>query len=157
SGRPRTPTTRSCRRPSCRTSWQSGSLRAPVRVRRADPSPSNHSTRCPTFPINCVEPRICPHTRGPRSWSMPVALRDYAKREASGGHDVEVAVLHCRHRSYGVGMFDTREVLDADERIAAAVERGPAEAVIGTVSHCHGALTRVLIGGLRAEAGSRDR
>ncbi|HXD47965.1 MAG TPA: hypothetical protein VN600_04290 [Gemmatimonadaceae bacterium] len=110
-----------------------------------------------TCPINCVEPRICPHTRGPRSWSMPVALRDYAKREASGSHDVEVAVLHCRHRSYGVGMFDTREVLDADERIAAAAERGPAEAVVGTVSHCHGALTRVLIGGLRAEAGSRDR
>jgi hypothetical protein len=110
-----------------------------------------------TCPINCVEPRTCPHTRGPRSWSMPTALRDYADRETSAGREVEVAVLHCRHRSYGVGMFDTREVLDADRRIAAAAERGQADVVIGTVSHCHGALTRVLIGGRRAEAGSPDR
>ncbi|MGH7621531.1 MAG: hypothetical protein ACREMU_04255 [Gemmatimonadaceae bacterium] len=110
-----------------------------------------------TCPINCVEPRTCPHTRGPRSWSLPVALRDYATREISAGHELEVAVLHCRHRSYGVGMFDTREVLEADERIAAAARRGQAEVVIGTVSHCHGALTRVLIGGRRTEPGSPDR
>ena len=110
-----------------------------------------------TCPINCVEPRTCPHTRGPRSWSLPVALRDYAARETSTGHAIEVAVLHCRHRSYGVGMFDTREVLEADERMAAAAAHGQAEVVIGTVSHCHGALTRVLIGGRRAEAGSPDR
>ena len=110
-----------------------------------------------TCPINCVEPRTCPHTRGPRSWSMPTALRDYADRETSAGREVEVAVLHCRHRSYGVGMFDTRDVLDADRRIAAAAEQGQAEVVIGTVSHCHGALTRVLMGGRRAEAGSPDR
>ena len=110
-----------------------------------------------TCPINCVEPRTCPHTRGPRSWSLPVALRDYAARETSAGHDVEVAVLHCRHRSYGVGMFDTQEVLEADRRIAAASGRDRAEVVIGTVSHCHGALTRLLIGGRRAEAGSTDR
>jgi hypothetical protein len=25
-------------------------------------------------PINCIEPARCPHTRGPRSWSLPVAL-----------------------------------------------------------------------------------
>jgi hypothetical protein len=54
-------------------------------------------------------------------------------------------------------MFDTREVLEADERIAAAAAHGQAEVVIGTVSHCHGALTRVLIGDWRAEVGSMDR
>lgn len=92
-------------------------------------------------PVNCVEPRVCPHTRGTRSWSMPERLREHAQLRG----DMESAVLFCRHRAYGVGMFDTREVLDADQRIAAAGERGQADVVIGTVSHCHGALTRLVI------------
>jgi hypothetical protein len=87
-------------------------------------------------PINCIEPRICPHTRDTRTWSLPETL---------AAHDAESAVLFCRHRAYGVGMFDTAEVIAADERIRAAGERGDADVIIGTVSHCHGALTRLLI------------
>ncbi|MFI5229906.1 MAG: hypothetical protein ACHQWU_12610 [Gemmatimonadales bacterium] len=110
-----------------------------------------------TCPINCVEPRTCPHTRGPRAWSLPVALRDYAASEAMLGHQVDVAVLHCRHRSYGVGMFDTDEVLSADRLVvAAAASPGSTELVIGTVSHCHGALTRLVIGPRPAEMGSPE-
>jgi hypothetical protein len=93
-------------------------------------------------PVNCVEPRVCPHTRDVRSWSMPAAVEEHAR----GGVNRESAVLFCRHRAYGVGMFDTREVLEADGRIRAAGDRGSAEITIGTVSHCHGALTRLLIG-----------
>ena len=40
-------------------------------------------------------------------------------------------------------MFDTSEVIAADERIRAAGERGNADVIVGTVSHCHGALTRL--------------
>ena len=89
-----------------------------------------------TCPVNCIEPRICPHTRETRDWSMPTAL-------ARTGADV--AVLHCVHRAYGVGMFDTMEVVRADEQIRTAPERGSAEVIIGTVSHCHGALTRLVL------------
>lgn len=89
-------------------------------------------------PINCVEPRTCPHTRETRTWSLPDTVAAY---------DPNAAILFCRHRAYGVGMFDTAEVLAADARIRAAGERGDADIVIGTVSHCHGALTRLLIGG----------
>jgi hypothetical protein len=92
-------------------------------------------------PVNCVEPRICPHTRDVRSWSMPNTIVEYVRATADG----ESAVLFCRHRTYGVGMFDTAEVVEADRRIAAAGTRGTADVIIGTVSHCHGALTRLVI------------
>jgi len=95
-------------------------------------------------PVNCVEPQVCPHTRGARSWSLPVTLEAYARGAAAAS----AAVLFCRHRSYGVGMFDTREVVEADAVIARAGQTDSAEVVIGTVSHCHGALTRLRIGPL---------
>ena len=97
-------------------------------------------------PVNCIEPRICPHTKDTRSWSMPERLAEHARGEADRGNPVVVAALFCRHRAYGVGMFDTREVVDADARVSTAAERGAVEVIIGTVSHCHGALTRLFIG-----------
>lgn len=96
-------------------------------------------------PVNCIEPRICPHTRDTRTWSMPEALSEYSKEESAHGRPVVVAVMFCRHRAYGVGMFDTLEVIDAEARVGAAAEKGAAEVIVGTVSHCHGALTRLLI------------
>ena len=104
-----------------------------------------------TCPINCIEPRICPVTRDVRDWSLPVALETHARdRRSAHGHSAatgsfDVAVMHCRHRAYGVGMFDTADVLAADARIAGAGASSDAEIVIGTVSHCHGALTRLCV------------
>ncbi|HVX38013.1 MAG TPA: hypothetical protein VHB25_00475 [Gemmatimonadaceae bacterium] len=108
-------------------------------------------------PVNCVEPRTCPHTRGPRDWSLPVAIARHAERERQADRPIVSAVLHCRHRAYGVGMFDTAEVVDADRRIAAASASGAADVLIGTVSHCHGALTRFVVGGASSRGGSRGR
>ena len=110
-----------------------------------------------TCPVNCIEPRICPHTRGPRSWSLPERLAEYRDAERDAGRHVEIAVLHCRHRAYGVGMFDTDEVVAADHRISDAADRGrAADIVIGTVSHCHGALTRLVIPAASEPNGSRQ-
>jgi len=106
-----------------------------------------------TCPINCVEPRTCPHTRDTRTWSLPVRLGEFAREQEGGRRPVVVATLFCRHRSYGVGMFDTAEVIDAHDKIMAAGKRGAAEVVIGTVSHCHGALSRLVI---RDAAGVAD-
>jgi hypothetical protein len=92
-------------------------------------------------PVNCVEPRICPHTKDVRDWSMPEHIAAYAARRPA----TESAVLFCRHRAYGVGMFDTSEVVEADRRVRSAGLRGSAEVIVGTVSHCHGALTRLVI------------
>ena len=97
-------------------------------------------------PINCIEPVKCPHTRGPRDWSLPVAVRAYVHAEAERGRALEPLVFHCSHRSHGVGMIDVADVVDADATIADAGPRSGVSFLIGTVSHCHGALRRLVIG-----------
>ena len=97
-------------------------------------------------PINCIEPTRCPHTRGPRTWSLPNALRDYVDAERSRGRALEALVFHCTHRTFGVGMIDVADVVDADATIARDGVQGAASFLIGTVSHCHGALRRLAIG-----------
>lgn len=107
-------------------------------------------------PINCVEPRTCPHTREERTWSLPDRLAQHAVEATAAGGATDVAVLFCRHRAYGVGMFDTAEVVAADAKIQAAGERGPGDVIIGTVSHCHGALTRLVIAGPGGQSNSHE-
>ena len=92
-------------------------------------------------PINCVEPRICPHTRGARAWSLPPTLRAFVETERLRGRRLEgPAVFHCVHRAYGVGMFGVDEVLAADALVAQVAAGRAAEVLLGSVSHCHGAL-----------------
>jgi hypothetical protein len=97
-------------------------------------------------PINCIEPARCPHTRGERSWSMPVAIGRYAAAEGEPGRRMLGSfVFHCAHRAYGVGMIDVRDVLAADRAIAEGVGARGAF-LVGTASHCHGALRRIEVG-----------
>ena len=98
-------------------------------------------------PINCIEPVRCPATRGTRSWSMPPAIRAYVDDERQKGVTFGGPLLfHCVHRAYGVGMFDSAELLAADMVIATETKADKTEFLIGTVSHCHGALGRLSIG-----------
>lgn len=93
-------------------------------------------------PINCVEPRRCPHTRGARAWSLPPTLRAFVETERVRGRRIDgPAVFHCVHRAFGVGMFGVDEVLAADALVAQAAAGRAAEVLVGTVSHCHGALS----------------
>ena len=96
-------------------------------------------------PINCIEPAKCPHTRGPRTWSLPVAVREYVRAQDERGRALEPLVFHCTHRTHGVGMIDVADVVDADAAIASEGMHG-ASFLIGTVSHCHGALRRLVVG-----------
>lgn len=98
-------------------------------------------------PINCIEPARCPHTRGPRTWSLPTALAEYADGERAAGRPVEGPfVFHCAHRAFGVGMIDVRDVLAADRAIATlGGEPGRRAFLVGTASHCHGALRQVVV------------
>jgi hypothetical protein len=100
-----------------------------------------------TCPVNCVEPALCPVIKGPRTWSMPPAVRAYVQASKRGDAPLAGPVIfHCEHRAYGVGMFDTQAVLEGDALIARAAEPGGADVLIGTVSHCHGALDLLHIG-----------
>ncbi len=90
-------------------------------------------------PVNCIEPARCPATRGERTWSMPSALQTYVDGPVAPTLRGPV-IFHCVHRTYGVGMIDAAALLRADEQIAAWGADGAVAALVGTVSHCHGAL-----------------
>jgi hypothetical protein len=92
-------------------------------------------------PVNCIEPARCPATRGARDWSMPPALSAYVTAEQARGHALRGPIIfHCLHRTWGVGMIDVSAVVAADALVATEAANGPARFLIGTVSHCHGAL-----------------
>jgi hypothetical protein len=98
-------------------------------------------------PINCIEPSICPHTRSTRTWSLPNTSRSYVASEQDRGRALAGPVIfHCTHRAYGVGMFDTREVLAGDDFVRSIAGETAAEVLVGTMSHCHGAFERLVIG-----------
>ncbi|MEO6210385.1 MAG: hypothetical protein ABIQ10_09705 [Gemmatimonadaceae bacterium] len=98
-------------------------------------------------PVNCVEPAICPATRGQRSWSMPPAVVAATTEARRNGRNLAGPVIfHCQHRAYGVGMFDTSAVVAGDLLVERAGAMGAVEVLVGTVSHCHGALSVLAVG-----------
>lgn len=98
-------------------------------------------------PVNCIEPATCPATKGARTWTLPAAVRDYVDAERQGTSPLAGPVIfHCEHRAYGVGMFDTQQVLDGDALVARAAATEAADVLVGTVSHCHGALDVLHVG-----------
>jgi hypothetical protein len=98
-----------------------------------------------TCPVNCIEPVRCPVTRGHRAWSMPDAMRFYVQSLPEHERLLGPLVFHCSHRAYGVGMIDVDDVVDADRFVAAEAAHRRAEFLVATVSHCHGALGRLVI------------
>lgn len=100
-----------------------------------------------TCPVNCIEPEICPHTRGERTWTMPKAMEDYVAAERGAGRPIDgPLVFHCTHRAYGVGMVPVKAVVEADIQVANTASDAPARFVIATVSHCHGAINVLSLG-----------
>lgn len=97
-------------------------------------------------PVNCIEPHTCPHTRSERTWSFPPSLAAHmaAERVAGGALDGP-AIFHCTHRVYGVGMIDVSDILRAEAIVAHAGRDGRARVLVGTVSHCHGAVGEIVV------------
>ena len=95
-------------------------------------------------PINCIEPPRCPETRGPRDWTMPAAVQQAVDAAAAAGQTYDVvALFRTSHRAYGVGMFDVADAIRADAGIAEQVHRSSLRLLVGSVSHCHGALAEL--------------
>jgi hypothetical protein len=100
-----------------------------------------------TCPINCIEPRLCPHTGGERSWTMPAAAAGLVSRsEGTAGALQGPVIFHCSHRAFGVGMFDTRDVVAADRLVERVAAESAANVLVATVSHCHGAFNVLHVG-----------
>jgi len=110
-----------------------------------------------TCPVNCIEPVRCPHTRGPRNWTMPAAAAAIVAAAPAGERLAGPVIFHCTHRAYGVGMFDTRDVVRADTFVTSAVEAAGTSVLVGTVSHCHGAFNVLRVGPASGERRTEER
>ena len=92
-------------------------------------------------PVNCIEPVKCPHTKGERTWSLRPSVQAHVAALPGDDPALDAALtFQCTHRAYGVGMIDVGEVLAAEAALLDLSARGPVRALVGTVSHCHGAL-----------------
>lgn len=90
-------------------------------------------------PPACIEPALCPHTRGPKSWSLAGEL-------ARASHSF---VFPCLHLAYGVGTIPLSAIFGVRDRLVDALRRGEvgpdAPVWIGSASHCHGLAARVTL------------
>lgn len=108
---------------------------------------------CPT---HCIEPAICPVIRAPRTWEMAEAMEAHAARLGLAAPTAGPALFVCRHRVYGVGMFDAAEVLEGDRLVAeAGAGAGETDVLVGTVSACHGAVSLLHLGAAAVPVGPR--
>ncbi|HVQ30377.1 MAG TPA: hypothetical protein VMV21_12390 [Vicinamibacteria bacterium] len=82
-----------------------------------------------TCPPTCIEPALCPHTRGEKSWSLCADLQ--------GGGTAEALVFECLHLVFGVGTVPVAALLDAKERVLSGLASGPRQYRVATSSHCH--------------------
>jgi hypothetical protein len=107
---------------------------------------------CPT---HCIEPAVCPIIRAPRTWDMTDGLERLALRLGSARPTAGPVLFLCHHRVFGVGMFDVSAVLSGEARMVAAGAPGtPVDLLVGTISHCHGAVNLLRLGGVTAASRS---
>jgi hypothetical protein len=99
---------------------------------------------CPT---HCIEPAICPVIRAPRTWDMADGMEALAARLDRQRPTAGPVLFVCRHRVYGVGMFDVATVLGGDAVVERAGASGaPTDVLVGTISGCHGAASLLHLG-----------
>ena len=99
---------------------------------------------CPT---HCVEPATCPVIRAPRTWEMGDAMEALTRRLNLDRPTAGPVLFTCRHRVYGVGMFDVATVLSGDDLVArAGAAPEPVDVLVGTISACHGAASLLHLG-----------
>jgi hypothetical protein len=88
-------------------------------------------------PPTCIEPALCPHTRGPKDWSL---AGDLARPSAD--HDLhDGIVFRCLHLVWGVGTVPMSDVLAARDRVVAGIPGGRRLYLVATSSHCHALAT----------------
>jgi hypothetical protein len=88
-------------------------------------------------PPTCIEPAVCPHTRGPKDWSLAADL------ETPSSDGTTPVVFRCVHLVYGVGTIPVSDILSARDRLRAERSAGSRSYVVATSSHCHALATRL--------------
>jgi hypothetical protein len=100
-----------------------------------------------TCPVTCIEPAVCPATRGPKAWEMDEAVFAWARRSAAAGAPMDdVRVFRCRHHAFGISAWPVAECVAARvglDRMLGAADRAadrPRRLAVATTSSCHGIL-----------------
>lgn len=109
-------------------------------------------------PVHCIEPAVCPETRGPRFWDMSETVKAFARSLNGAGQSIEqVHLLQCLHFTHGVGTYAAAGLPAALRQLQAVTPSidAPSRALIGTVSRCHGAL-HLLSGSVGTDTVSRN-
>ncbi|MCS7207438.1 MAG: hypothetical protein NZ951_05850 [Dehalococcoidia bacterium] len=97
--------------------------------------------RCPP---TCIEPDLCPHTRGARDWSLAPTLEAFAPSQEGVR---QWCIFPVRHLAYGIATIPAPLFPQArDSLVQRFRQEGPVRALVATVSHCHG-----VVGVLRIE------
>jgi len=106
-----------------------------------------------TCPVTCVEPAICPVTKGPKDWEMDEAVFAFTRQEAGAGRPLDdVQVFRCRPLAFGISAWPTRQAVAARERVdllmgaAHASEARSRRILVATTSSCHGVVDLLEIG-----------
>ncbi len=109
---------------------------------------------CPT---HCIEPATCPVIRAPRTWEMGEAMERLTAGLAAAHPTAGPVLFTCRHRVFGVGMFDVATVLEGDAVVArAGAAPAPVDVLVATVSACHGAASLLHLGALAGRVSIAD-
>ncbi len=90
-------------------------------------------------PPTCIEPDLCPHTRGPKDWSLAERL------SATEGRADEALVFPCLHLIYAVATIPIATILAARERLLDGLAAGSRSYLVATASHCHGLAARLMV------------
>jgi hypothetical protein len=90
-------------------------------------------------PLTCIEPALCPHTGGPKDWSLAGDL----EREDAGEPLQGRVVFRCLHLVWGVGTIRVGDIHAARDRVRAGLRSGGGRYLVATSSHCHALATVV--------------
>ena len=87
-------------------------------------------------PFSCIEPEVCPATRGPRDWDLSHLVPKVMKKSAD-----MCVVFKTTHYAWGVGTISCDSIAASYESIAALVGNAGGKSVrvaVATTSNCHG-------------------
>jgi hypothetical protein len=93
-----------------------------------------------TCPPTCIEPALCPHTRGPKSWSLAGELATPAAAPLDAA-----LVLPSLHLVYGVATIPVSAIHAARRTLLDGLALGERRYLVATASHCHGLATALRV------------
>lgn len=102
-----------------------------------------------TCPPTCIEPALCPHTRGPKDWSL---VADLGEPRPGDAFDQRL-VLPSLHFVFGVATVPVAAIHAARDQVLSGLAHGPRRYLVSTASHCHGLAQAIEVGPERGPRG----